>query len=300
MWVVLGLLSALFLGGYDSVRKHVLQRSPVIPVLFLASLTGAVLFVPFIILSRNGYLLPENLLYVPSGTLELHLKTLLKSFIVGTSWFLAYHALSKLPLTIVVPIRATGPMWTLLGAILIYHEQFTPMQWTGIGTVLFFFYYFTLAGRREGIVFLKNKWIFFAIGATLTGAISSLYDKHLLAHYDRMFVQSWYSIYMIAVLLPYLLLLWYPNRKKQKPLSWNPAIPLIGILLVVSDFVYFYALSDDRALIAILSVIRRSSVIISFAAGALFFKEGNLKRKGLALTGILLGVVLIVVGTLHS
>ena len=92
----------------------------------------------------------------------------------------------------------------------------------------------------------------------------------------------------------------YAIRSYYEPLSWNPAIPLIGILLVVSDFVYFYALSDDRALIAILSVIRRSSVIISFAAGALFFKEGNLKRKGLALTGILLGVVLIVVGTLHS
>ncbi|MBN1952110.1 MAG: DMT family transporter [Bacteroidales bacterium] len=298
MWVILGLFSALFLGIYDAVRKKALKGNPVIPVLFIASLTGAILFVPFIVGSSAGIIASDSAFFVPEISLLLHLKIFLKSFIVGFSWFLAYHALSHLPLTIMVPIRSTGPMWTLLGAIIIYGERFTTLQWSGIIIVLCFFYYFTLAGRREGIDFFRNKWIFAAIGATLVGAVSSLYDKYLFSQYDRMAVQSWYTLYLIVVLLPFLMLLWYPRRKAMDPFRWSPLIPLIGILLVLSDFLYFYALGNPDSLIAVLSVIRRSSVIISFVSGALFFRETNLKRKGLALLGILAGVILIVTGSL--
>ena len=297
MWIFLGLLSALFLGLYDAVRKSVLKDNPVIPILYMASVTGAFLFIPFILLSSAGIIGTDSLFYIPSMGLALHLKVFIKSLIVGISWFLAYNAISKLPLTIVIPIRSTGPMWTLIGAIFIYSERFSSFQWIGIIVVLCFFYYFTLAGRKEGIDFLKNKWIFAAIGATLVGATSSLYDKYLLCQFDHMFVQAWYTIYMTVVLLPVLLLVWYPKRKKLTAFRWTPFILLIGLLLVVSDFLYFYALSKTDSLIAILSVIRRSSVIVSFVSGAIFFGESNLKRKGLALTGILIGVVLIVLGS---
>jgi transporter family protein len=225
---------------------------------------------------------------------------LLKSIIVGSSWFLAYNAISMLPLTIVIPIRSTGPMWTLIGAIIFYAERLTAIQWTGIAIVLCFFYYFTLAGRHEGISFFRNKWIFAAIGATLLGAVSSMYDKYLFTSFNRMFIQSWYSIYMIPVMLPVLLFIWYPQRKKRKKFSWSIYIHLIGVMLVVSDFLYFYSLAQEGALIAVLSIIRRTSVVISFVAGVIFFGESNIRRKGIALLGILIGVTLIVLGTLKS
>jgi bacterial/archaeal transporter family protein len=298
MWIIFGIFSALFLGLYDAIRKKVLKDNPVIPVLFLASLTGAVIFIPFILLSASGSIDPDSIFYVPAMGFDLHLKAFLKSLIVGISWFLAYTALSQLPLTIVVPIRSTAPVWTLIGAIFIFNEKFTNLQWVGIVLVLCFFYYFALAGRKEGIDFRRNKWIFAAIGATLTGAVSALYDKYLFSQYDRMFIQAWYSVYMIMIMLPFLLLLWYPRRKKTAPFKWSSYIPLIGLLLVVSDFLYFYALEKPGSLIAVLSVIRRSSVVMSFVLGAVFFHERNLKRKGLALIGILAGVILIILGTL--
>jgi transporter family protein len=55
----------------------------------------------------------------------------------------------------------------------------------------------------------------------------------------------------------------------------------------------------DESLIAVLSVLRRSSVVISFVSGALFFGETNLRRKGFAMFGILVGVCLIILGTLR-
>lgn len=300
MWVIFGLVSAVFLGVYDAIRKKVLKENAVLPVLFLASATVGFLFLPALLLSRFNLISSDSLFYVPSGDLQLHLFALLKSIVVGSSWFLAYNAISHLPLTIVIPVRSTGPMWTIIGALIIFSERFSLVQWTGILIVLAFFYYFTLAGRHEGIEFFKNKWIFAAIGATLLGAISSMYDKYLFTRFNQMFIQAWYSIYMVPVLTPLILIAWYPKRTQRKKFVWSPYIHLIGIILLVSDFLYFYALSFDDSLIAVLSVLRRSSVVISFASGALLFGEINLKRKGLAMMGILFGITLIILGTFRE
>jgi bacterial/archaeal transporter family protein len=297
MWVISGLFSALFLGIYDILRKISLKDNAVIPVLFLASATGGILFIPPVVLSLAGILHPGNFLYIPPATTEMHLFFFLKSVLVGTSWFLAYFAISRLPLTIVIPIRATGPTWTLLGALFIYQERFTVIQWAGILIVLTFFYIFSLAGRKEGFHFSGNKWILAIIAATLLGSASSLFDKFLVGRYDRMAMQAWFSIYMIPVFLPFLLFIWYPKRKSYTTFRWSPYIHLIGIVLTLSDFHYFFALSDKGSLIALLSVLRRSSVVISFAAGAFIFHDRNIKRKSIALAGILIGIVLIVLGT---
>jgi bacterial/archaeal transporter family protein len=298
MWVILGLFSALFLGFYDIVRKKVLKDNAIIPVLFLASSTCGLLFVPFVIMSHFGLINAGADLYIPPVTPTMHALFFLKSAVVGLSWFFGYYALSNLPITIVTPINSTGPMWTLIGALFIFGERFTAFQWIGIIVVLFFFYIFSLAGKHEGIVFSKNKWIYAVIAGTLLGAVSSLYDKYLFRHYDRMAVQAWYSIYFVPVFLPFVLLIWYPKRKSTSPFRWSRLIPVIGLALVMSDFLYFYALSEKDSLIAILAVVRRSSVIVSFTAGAIFFSEQNLKRKSIALAGILAGVISIIFGSM--
>ncbi|MGE0090625.1 MAG: EamA family transporter [Bacteroidales bacterium] len=295
MWIFLGLISSFFLGIYDIVKKISLNNNAVIPVLFLASATGAILFTPVIVGSYAGAVPMDSLFYVPLIDLETHGLIFLKSMLVGSSWLFAYFALKNLPITIVTPIRATGPIWTLLGALIIYHETYNLWQWMGILTVLGFFYYFSLAGNREGINFKRNKWVLFIMVATMLGSFSTLYDKFLIAHYNRMAVQAWFSVYMIPVYIPFVLFMWYPQRKVAK-FEWRWSIPFIGIILTIADFSYFYALTDDAALITILSVLRRSSVVIAFIGGALLFKEGNLKRKGVALIGIFIGVLMLVLG----
>jgi transporter family protein len=298
MWIILGLCSAIFLGVYDAVRKKVLKSNPVLPVLFLATATGASIFLPLIILSRLGLIDEGFLLYVPRAGFNVHFLAILKSILVASSWILAYNALNMLPLTIVAPIRSTAPFWTLIGAIIIFSERLNLIQWMGVILVLAFFFFFALAGKKEGIIFHKNKWIFAAVGATLLGAVSSLYDKYLFRLYDHMFIQAWYQLYMVPILLIALMLMWYPRREFKTPFNWNFSIHMIGILLVVSDFLYFYALTDSDSLISILSVLRRSSVVVAFTAGAVYFRENNLKRKGFALIGILVGVFLIFWSTL--
>ncbi len=298
MWVLLGLASAFFLGIYDIFKKLSLNGNAVLPVLFFASLTSAIFFLPIVI---GSFFFPEVFqnvgLYAPQLTLAEHLQVILKAVIVVSSWILAFFAIKHLPVTIYAPIRATGPLWTLIGALLIFHEKLNPLQWIGVIVTLLFFYLFSTAGKKEGIEFRKNKWVYFIIAATLFGAISGLYDKFIIAHINRISVQAWFSFYQILVLLPVLVFLWFPKRKINTPFKWRWTIPAIGLTLVIADFLYFYALSYEGSMISLIAALRRGGVIIVFVLGAFIFKEQNLKQKGVFLLGILLGIILITMGS---
>ncbi len=297
MWWTLALVSAFFLGIYDVVKKVSLNKNAVLPILLFSSISGAILFIPLLMASKYGWLNTDSLFFIPSITWKEHAMLLLKAAIVLTSWVFSFFALKHLPLTIVAPIRATGPLWTLVGAIIIFSEKLTGLQWSGIAVTLSFFYLFSTAGKTEGIHFRNNKWIYFIVFGTLMGAVSGLYDKHLLRSINPMAVQCYFTFYQVVLMLPIVLLLWLPTRKKTTPFQWRWSIPLIGIFLIIADFFYFYALHIPDSMISIVSALRRGSVVIAFTFGALLFKEKNIKRKALYLFGILVGIMLLILGT---
>lgn len=298
MWAIAGLLSALFLGVYDIFKKTSLNGNAVMPVLFFATLTSTVIFLPVV---SGSLLFPDFFarigLYSPSLSFTEHLQVLLKAVIVVSSWILAFFAMKHLPISIFAPIRSTGPFWTLIGAILIFHEKLNGLQWIGVSLTLLFFYLFSTAGRKEGIVFRKNRWIIFIVLGTILGSVSGLYDKFIISRIDRIAVQAWFSFYQVAILLPVLAIFWFPGRKNTTPFRWRWAIPAIGLTLVIADFLYFYALSLEGSMISMISALRRSSVLITFTLGAMIFREKNLKSKGIYLLGILAGILLITLGS---
>ncbi len=65
----------------------------------------------------------------------------------------------------------------------------------------------------------------------------------------------------------------------------------------MADFVYFYALSQPAALIAIVSMVRRGSVIVSFLFGIFLFQEKNIKGKAIDLLLVLLGLIFFYIGS---
>lgn len=298
MWVIQGLIAAIFLGLYDVFKKTSVHNNGVLSVLFFTVLFNALIALPFLIGSRvNPEYFHSINFYVPEITAREHWQIFLKSAIVVSSWILSFFAIKHLPLTIVAPIRATGPLWTLIGAILIFHEQLNTLQWIGIVTTLLFFYFFSTAGKLEGIVFRNNKWIYFLILGTLLSVSSGLYDKYIIRAIDRLSVQVWFSLYQIPIISAVMLATWVPNRRKYPPFKWRWSIPLISVALMLSDYLYFYAVSQPESLISILSALRRGGVVVAFAFGALLFKEKNIKTKGLFLIGILAGITMIALGS---
>ncbi len=299
MWIILALISAVLLGLYDVFKKVSVNENAVLPVLLASSITGAILVFPIV---TGSFLFPEALksigLYVPPISLHQHLLILIKSVIVVSSWLFAFHGLKHLPITIDTPVRATGPLWTLVGAIVIFHEHLNPWQWAGVAITLVFFYLLSTAGKVEGINFAKNVWILCIIAATLFSAASGLYDKFIIRKIDRLAVQAWFSFYQVVVMLPAIALFrWSKPRSKRPPFQWRWSIPAIGFFLLLADFAYFYSLSYEDSMISIVSALRRGGVLVAFITGAIAFKERNIRQKGIYLLGILTGILIISLGS---
>ena len=304
MWLILAFLSAALLGFYDSFKKKALEGNAVIPILFLNTLFSSLIFLPFIIVSYTTDALDGSLFHVASGGWESHKYIVLKSFIVLSSWILGYFGMKHLPLTIVGPINATRPVMVLVGALLIFGERLNIWQWLGVALAVISFFMLSRSGKKEGIDFKRDHWIWMIVGAALLGAVSGLYDKYLMASpadggvgLDKMIVQSWYNIYQCFMMGAMLLLLWWPNRKNTTPFRWHWCIVFISIFLSAADFVYFYSLSLPGAMISIVSMIRRGSVVVSFLFAALAFHEKNLKSKVVDLALVLLGMVCLYIGS---
>lgn len=299
MWLLLAFCSAALLGFYDVFKKKSLSNNAVLPVLALNTLFSSIIFIPFILLSHFApQMLQDSIFYVPdSGGWEVHKFILLKSFIVLSSWAFGYFGMKHLPLTIVGPINATRPVMTLVGAMLIFGERLNLYQWIGVFMAVISFFMLSRSGKKEGIDFKHDRWIWFVVLAAVLGAVSGLYDKYLMGRFNNMQVQAWYNIYQLFMMGGVLMFLWWPKRKTSTSFRWDWCIILISVFLSAADFVYFYALSMEDSMISIVSMVRRGSVVVSFLFGAMMFHEKNLKSKAIDLLLVLIGMFFLYLGS---
>lgn len=337
MWLILAFVSATFLGFYDASKKAALKDNAVLPVLLLNTIFSTIIFSPFLVdylggfgwfsdsfldtapfscgrqntdtehlsslacLPRNaglsGILLRIREIGSTHPILVAHLMVILKAFIVLSSWICGYFGLKHLPLTIVGPINATRPVLVLVGAFILFGERLNLYQWIGVLLALVSIFLMSRAGKKENIDFRSNRWIWCLALATIMGAVSGLYDKFIMKSLGPMFVQSWFNFYQMIIMSVICAFIWYPTRHKTTPFHWSWAIPLISIFICIGDFAYFTSLSEPDSMISVVSLVRRSSVIISFICGVVIFKERNVKAKLIDLALILSGMAFIWYGT---
>ena len=299
MWLGFALVSALFLGLYDVSKKQSLKDNAVIPVLWFNTLFCSLLMLPFTLLSWKTGVLDGSIFYVPTAGWELHRLLMIKAFIVLGSWIFGYFGMKHLPITLFGPINATRPIIVLLGGLLLFGERLNLYQWIGVIIAVISFYLLSVSGKKEGITFYRNKWVFCVIMATILGAVSALFDKYLLGRFNNMFVQAWSNFYQLALMTVILFTLWWPTRKHTTPFQWKWPIIFIAVFLTLADYAYFVSLASSASMVSIVSMIRRSSVIVSFLCGAFLFHEKNLKSKIIDLLLVLLGLFFLLIGSLQ-
>ncbi|MEA4862676.1 MAG: EamA family transporter [Victivallaceae bacterium] len=286
-WFVPILISAVALGLYDLCKKHAVDRNSVMPVLFFATLSGTVFFVAVTALTGGLFAAAEC-------SWRAWLLIGAKSVLVSGGWICVYYAMRELPISIASPIRATAPFWTFIGGMLLLGEVPSLLQGAGMLVIFGGYYCFSVLGRLEGISFSRHRGIHLIVAGTLLGSASALYDKFLLGSLGlpRMTVQFWFSVDLVFVLgLAYFIR--KTRFRSGVPFVWRWSIPMTGVLLIAADYLYFYAISMPDTQIAILSLLRRCSCVVTFAAGCACFRDANVKRKAAALALILLGVILL-------
>ena len=298
MWLTLAFVSAALLGLYDAAKKTALTDNAVLPVLLLNTLFSTLIFLPTILSTEGGWgWFDGTVLASTPGSAHAHGLVVLKSAIVLASWIFGYFGIKHLPITIVGPINATRPVMVLVGAMLVFGERLNLYQWIGVGLALVSLFMLSRSSRREGVDFAHNLWIVFVALAAVTGAMSGLYDKFIMSRLDAVFVQGWYNLYQLLMMSVVVAVLWWPRRRSTTPFHWSWAIPLISVFLSLADFAYLMALREADALISVVSMIRRGSVVVSFACGALLFHERNLRSKAVDLAFILAGMVFLWLGS---
>lgn len=283
MWVWLALLSSVLLGLYDVAKKQSLKRNGAYEVLLCSTLLSALFLCPFL---RTG----------PAAD---HLRLLFKAILVTSSWVTGMLALKLIPITTLSTIKATRPVFVLLFSILLFGENLNVWQWAGSVVVIAALFLLSRTSRKEGVSFTHNKGIAYMAVAVLTGVASALYDKHILKSLEPVFVQSWTNVYIAALMA--LLVAWRyltVRAEEERPrFRWDWMIVIISVLITVADFVYFTSLKCDGAMLSVISMVRRASVVVPFIFGVLLYKERQVAAKSVIMLMMLSGIALMIFGS---
>lgn len=281
IWVWLAIGSALALGFYDVAKKQALRANSVLNVLLGATALSTIFLIPFF----------------SHGSLHDHLQLVFKAVLVTTSWVTGLLALKTVPITTVSTFKASRPVFVLLLSILIYGERLGALQWIGSILTIVSIFMLSRSSKREGIDFLHSRGVLYMVLAVLTGVASALWDKHIMQNLEPLFVQSWTNLYITIMLALCVGVQYLKERRGFQPFRWDWMIVLIAVLITVADFMYFYALHCEGAMLSVISLVRRGSVIVTFACGVVMFREQQVRSKALSLLVMLCGMALIVLGS---
>ncbi len=281
MWIWTTILSAVFLGLYDVFKKQSLQKNDVLQVLLCTTGLSTLLLSP----------------WLSAGPWQDHLKLFLKAILVSASWISGLYGIKLLPLTTASTIKATRPVFVLAFSMLLFGERLNGWQWAGSILAIVALYLLSLSSRKEGIRFSTSKGILFMAVSVLAGSASALYDKHIIASMEPLFVQSWCNFYITLILALFVLVQWLRNRENFRAFRFDWVLLAIAVLIVIADFLYFYSLKQEGAMISIISMVRRSSVLVPFLFGIFRYKEKSIRGKVAALVTLLAAMALLVFGT---
>lgn len=281
MWVWLSVCSAILLGVYDVAKKQALKRNGVLWVLLVATALSALFMSP----------------KLSAGPLTDHLKLVAKACLVTTSWVSGLIGMKLLPLTTVSTIKASRPVFVVAFSIILFGERLNLWQWAGVVIVFAALWMLSRSSRKEGIDFTNNKGVAWMAVSVLSGAASALYDKHILQTLQPLFVQSWTNLYITVLLGLCVLVKSVRDGEAREKFAWDWTLVLVAVLITISDAIYFFAVKDPGAQLSVISMVRRSSVVITFCLGALIFKEHNIKDKAMVLGVLLGGIALLLFGS---
>ncbi|MBP5488587.1 MAG: DMT family transporter [Bacteroidales bacterium] len=282
MWLWLALLSAFLLGFYDITKKKALAKNGPIEVLFAVTAISTIFLSPC--------------LFLYSGPWQHHLMLVGKAVLVSASWISGMYALKLLPITVVSPLKATRPFFVVLLSLFLFGERLNALQYVGVALALASIALTGLSGGR-GQAGSGNRRGYLAIAVSIAaGVASALYDKHIMAQMEPLFVQSWTNLYITVVVGVYLLAVRGISGTSEG-FRWDWMLLLTAVLITGADMAYFFALGSEGALLSVISIVRRAAVLVTFVFGALIFKEKNLRGRAFALILLLAGMVCLMLGT---
>lgn len=283
MWLNLAFASALLLGCYDVAKKQSLKKNSVMWVLFAVSAISTIVLIP----------------WFKSGSQNDFLILIPKAFFVATCWITGLKGMKLLPLTTASVIKASRPVFVILLSIILFGERLSSLQWCAVALALTALFLLSRTSREDDTAPSARKdgwmWMFLSV---VSGVASALYDKYVVQHMDPIFVLCWSNAFVTVLMGLVLGYLAIRDGEKRARFRFDPLLILTAVLIVGADALYFVALSREGAMLSIISLVRRASVVVTFALSALIFKEKNIRFKAFALSIMILAMVCLFAATI--
>lgn len=195
--------------------------------------------------------------------------------------------------TVVYPVvRGTSPVFTVIGAGILFGEVFAPVQWLGVALLVGGIFGFSVYNLRH--VTLDRNKLPLALGlALLTGGIVALYT-------------TWDAYVIRATANPFTFIAWFFFLDGLAfPLGWllfnrrmpHPTLPLmrLGVIGAVTAYFSFGGIMMATRLdkVGEAAVLRETSVLFSALIGWLVLKEGVGPRRLALMALIAAGAVIV-------
>ncbi|ADL52004.1 DMT family transporter [Clostridium cellulovorans] len=277
LWIVMVIVSGILLGFWDVTKKKAFEKNSVVTVLTFYSLFCFLLVSFEFSNAVNIYLDKIFIIFI-------------KTFVVFIAWVLSFSAIKHLPISVITPFDTLNPMFSIIFGIVILSERLSSFQYIGIIIMLISYYFIGKVGSKEVIKIFNNKYFYFMLGSALLNAVSATIDKIALKSINPGQMQFWFTFFMFlfnASTLAYLRV----RGKEKNSIKLDLYIPLMSVLLIISDRLYFTAVNIPSSQISIIMPLRKISIFISVIVGGLIFKEKNLKRKFSYICFLILGIV---------
>ncbi|MEL6465488.1 MAG: EamA family transporter [Pseudomonadota bacterium] len=204
-------------------------------------------------------------------------------------------AYTKGDFTVVYPVvRGTGPLFTVIGAYLLFSETFTLVQWLGVGVLLAGIYGLALYNLRN--LQTNRDTLPMALGlAVITGlfvALYTTYDAYGIRATENPFTfLAWFFMIDGIFMPPVAYMRW---RRMQNP----PAVAPLMLRGVIGGIVAFFSFGSIMMATRLdkvgeAAVLRETSTVFAAIIGWLVLKETVGPRR-IALMALIAGGAVIV------
>ena len=198
--------------------------------------------------------------------------------------------------TVVYPVvRGTGPVFTVIGAGILFNEVFAPVQWLGVALLVGGIFGFSLYNLRH-VTLDRHKLPLALSLAVLTGGFVALYT-------------TWDAYVIRATANPFTFIVWFFFLDGMAfPLAWlifNRRLPQatqpmvrLGLTGALTAYFSFGSIMMATRLdkVGEAAVLRETSVLFSALIGWLVLKEGVGPRRLALMALIAAGAVIVEMG----